>query len=325
MYKIAVFDTSIRSLNLGDQIIMDAVYRELNDIFSNSFLINIPSHLYSDLRTMFSTSKLVDKFFVGGTNILTPRMHRYRQWKVTLIDSFLIKNKSILFGTGWNSYSQRTSPYTRFLLNRLLSRKYIHSVRDSYTRERLMEIGIMNVLNTGCPTTWSLTPDHCLEIPVKKARHVVTTITDYRKDYERDRFMLSKLLDLYETVTLWIQGSNDYEYLQELNIHSDRLYLIQPKLHKYDEFLKNNDVDFVGTRLHAGIRAMQFKKRTVIIGVDNRAKEMGADLNLNVLNREEIEDLEVMLIKEFQTKVTLPIREINEWKNQFKIDVVKSD
>ena len=68
-----------------------------------------------------------------------------------------------------------------FLLKILLSKTYLHSVRDEYTKDMLERIGIKNVINTGCPTMWSLTEEHCKQIPIKKSNSVVFTITDYNK------------------------------------------------------------------------------------------------------------------------------------------------
>src|ERR1700709_2545839 len=42
--KIAVLDTSVTSMNLGDQIIMDATRGILNELFPNAFYVNLPTH-----------------------------------------------------------------------------------------------------------------------------------------------------------------------------------------------------------------------------------------------------------------------------------------
>ena len=48
------------------------------------------------------------------------------------------------------------------------------------TKKRLNSIGIENVLNTACPTMWSLTPSRQLEISSKRSKNVVTS--RYRQD-----------------------------------------------------------------------------------------------------------------------------------------------
>ena len=56
---------------------------------------------------------------------------------------------------------------------------------------------------------------------------------------------------------------------------------MSPTLEAFDNLLESEiDLDYIGTRLHAGIRAIQKKRRSIIIGVDNRALEMQKTLIL---------------------------------------------
>ena len=86
---------------------------------------------------------------------------------------------------------------------------------------------------------------------------------------------------------------------------------------EYDKLLRNHDVDFVGSRLHGGIRALNFKRRSLIIGVDNRALEINKDTNLPFIDRSRIEDIEKWVNRSFETEINLPYDNINEWKAQF--------
>ena len=43
-------------------------------------------------------------------------------------------------------------------------KKYIHSVRDSFSEQMLNSMGITNVINTGCPTMWGITKELCQDI-----------------------------------------------------------------------------------------------------------------------------------------------------------------
>ena len=56
----------------------------------------------------------------------------------------------------------------------------------------------IKAINTGCPTTWTLTPEHCCEIPIKKADNVVFTLTDYNQDTKNDPLLIELLLDNYK-------------------------------------------------------------------------------------------------------------------------------
>src|SRR5699024_9456661 len=112
----------------------------------------------------------------------------------------------------------------------------------------------------------------------------------------RDSFMLNTLKKQYESVFIWLQGSNDFNYFNSFdNDIKEGIQIIPANLSLYNNFLDTHDCDFVGTRLHAGIRAMQKKKRTIILSVDNRAREMGRDFNLNVLDRKNIQELEAFI------------------------------
>lgn len=318
--NIAVLDTSIASQNIGDEIIMDAVYKELNDIFNQERFFKLPTHEIISKSGLALIRK--SKFGVlGGSNILSSYMNEYKQWKIYIPHTFFIKHKIVTMGVGWRDYQHDPNLYTKILLRKILNSKYLHSVRDSYTEERLKGIGFKNVINTACPTLWQLTMEHCKKIPHSKAKNVVFTLTDYNKDFEKDKIFISKLIDNYEEVYYWIQGVNDLEYLQSFNQSLiNKIKIIPPRLASYDDFLDNINCDYIGTRLHGGIRALQKKKRTIIIGIDNRALEKKKDFNLTVLNRENILDIEELISQDFVTSINLPLNNIEKWRNQFKND-----
>jgi polysaccharide pyruvyl transferase WcaK-like protein len=163
---------------------------------------------------------------------------------------------------------------------------------------------------------WKLTKDHCKEIPKTKAKDVITTLTDYDKNPVADQQMLNILSKKYRKVFLWLQGVNDFNYAHLLNLPTN-LELVNPNLEDYDALLETQDIDYVGTRLHAGIRAMQKKKRSIILAVDHRALEKKKDFNLVVLDRHDIHLLEGMLDDSFKTDIHLPLENIQAWKNQF--------
>lgn len=93
--------------------------------------------------------------------------------------------------------------------------------------------------------------------------------------------------------------------------------MISPNLDSYDSYLSQNECDYIGTRLHGGIRAIQKKKRALIIGVDNRAEEKKSDFNLNVVSRGDWNGLNSFISGRFPTKINIPVAAINLWKEQF--------
>lgn len=314
--NIGIFEPAIGTANMGDYIIADSINRELLEIFPYDFKIFFPSH---EKISLISYKKIVKmKFtFVGGSNLLSSNMNKRNQWKINLIDALFIKN-AILFGVGWWQYQNKPNFYTKMLLKRVLKSDYIHSVRDSFTEKQLLSIGITNVINTACPTTWTLTENHCKLIPKKKSDSVVFTLTDYMKDKVYDNKLIEILEKNYNNIYFWIQGSEDLVYLKSIS-SNEKIKLIAPSLAEYDKVLMNSEgIDYIGTRLHAGIRALQKKVRTIIIAIDNRATEKSKDINLKIIQRNNIEEkLDSLINEEFETKIKLPLEKINKWKAQF--------
>lgn len=316
MERIMIFDPSLVSENMGDRIIMDYCTEIISEIFDDCFIASVPTHDIIGERT-YIYSKLAKYRIVCGTNLINNRMNRRRQWRISLLDSFHINNLCLM-GVGWWQYEdKKPNFYTRKLLSNLLGRNCLHSVRDEYTKFKLQEIGFSNVINTACPTMWKLTPDHCMEIPTQKAERVITTLTDYKRDPIQDKTLLEILLKRYKECYLWIQSYDDYEYLKTLNV-TGSIHIIPPSLRHYDKALHSGQFDYVGTRLHAGIRALNNKVRTIIVAVDNRATEIAKDTKLNVVDRKDIGViLEALICSGFNTMIKLPTENIEKWKRQF--------
>jgi polysaccharide pyruvyl transferase WcaK-like protein len=314
MKNISVFDTTISNYNLGNQIIMESVYKHLMNIFPFYFFFKLPS-MEIDAHTI-KYIKESDFVFFGGTNSLTSRMEKYKQWGISLKNYREIRNV-ILIGMGWWQYqTEKTSLYTKFLLKHVLSKKFIHSVRDSYTETKLKAVGFDNVINTGCPTLWGLTADHCKNINQSKSEEVILTFTDYNHNVERDKIIFETVRNNYSKIYIWLQGKGDYDYIIK-NV-SNKIKLINPRVASYNKILASQKVDYVGTRLHAGIRALQYGKRSIIIGIDNRGIEMAKDFNIPLLSADKIHGLDAMINSKFETIINLPSDNIKLWKDQFK-------
>lgn len=316
--SIIRFDTSLGTENLGDYIIMHYCNKILDELFPAHQSLHISTHLMPTIEQEASVKQTKYKF-VCGTNLLTSNIEHH--WRWILPDGVRRKKNYqnvILLGVGWGEYQERCTDYSRMIYKTMLNPSLVHSVRDQYTLEKLQQAGFKNVINTGCPTTWALTPEFCQAIPTKKSKDVVATITDYRRDAEKDNEMLAILSRNYEHVYLWLQGEHDEEYLQSLNV-PENLTTIPASLEAYEEILKKGGVDYVGTRLHAGIHALNHKIRSVIIAVDNRATEMGRDVKLPVIQRSEVaEMLEKKINSEFVTEIQIKKENIELFKVQFR-------
>lgn len=314
--KITLFDTSVCTENLGDYIIMDAVQDHLNGIFPDAMILNTATHERISKPT-YLLVKNSDLSFVGGTNLLSSNMNTYNQWKINFIDSIFL-NDIVLMGVGWWQYQKNANFYTRQLLNSVLHNDVLHSVRDSYTEQMLLKAGFNNVINTACATMWCLDKEHCSKIPKLKANKVVSTLTDYNKDPKNDLAFIQMLAKNYAEVFIWPQGSGDLSYITELGLHK-MASILPPKLKAYNQLLESEtSIDFVGTRLHAGVRALQNGKRTIILGIDNRAFEKEKDFNITVCGRGRLDDLDKLIRNELDTEIKLPVENIKKWKNQFQ-------
>ena len=312
--RITVLDTSIGTRNLGDEIIVDAVRRHLGELFPNALSMSVATHDYMG-RNSRKIVKSSDLAFASGTNLLTSRMWFRAPWKVGILDALAINNV-VLFGCGWYQYQRMTEPYSKWLLTTVLSKNHIHSVRDGYSKTKLEALGVKRVLNTGCPTLWQISPELCAALPVEKSREVVTTINTFFKNPDLDRKMLEILSRHYDKVHIWIQTDTDWDYAKGL---SDNLEFVAPSLAAYDRLLEQHDsLDYVGNRLHGGIRALQKGRRAVIVEVDNRATEMGRDFDLPTVARADFDRLETMIKGPLPIAVKLPTDEIAEWKGQFR-------
>lgn len=314
MRAVTLLDTAVASTNLGDQIIMEAVRAELADLLRDTFIYSVASHEWMGRKSR-GLVKRSEIAIAGGTNLLSSRMWIRSVWKLSPRDAMQVHNV-VLMGCGWYQFQRAPDPYTRWLLRRVLSGRHQHSVRDGYTLKRLAGIGITNVVNTGCPTLWTLTPKYCEGLPRNKGKQVVTTLNTYISDVEADRRLLQMLRQHYETVHLWVQTQSDYAYARDL----DRdLEFIAPSLRAYDDLLESRaELDYVGNRLHGGIRALQKGRRAIIVEIDNRAREMGRDFALPTVERTNFERLDAMIAGPLAIEVQPPHDVIARWKSGLK-------
>lgn len=313
MKRIVLIDTWVNTQNLGNQVIMDAIQREMKSMFPHDLIYSVPALEY--VKAGKKLLREADMVFLGGANLLSANMRQTSEWCLRLSDAIWLR-EVVLFGVGWWQYqAQDPDLYSRVLLHRVLHRERDHSVRDSYTADRLIAMGIPAAV-TGCPTIWSLTPEHCAQIPEGKSDDAVMTFTSYNQRPSWDKLLFESVSANYETVYLWPQQFQDYEYAKRIG--ADRLVFLDPNLDSLDDVLSAR-VDYVGTRLHAGIRALQQKRRAIIIGVDNRANEMASDFGLPVIARENTaSELAPRITGAWPTTVDLAPDVVAEWKLQFQ-------
>lgn len=313
-YKdFGILNPSIASTNLGDLIIHDSVYKNLIELFPNDMFTSFPTQIISSFDAKLKMSKK-ELLFVGGTNLLTSNLDKVDQWRVDQSYKKFLNNRVVLFGCGWWQYQEIPNHYTKNIYSKVLNKSVLHSVRDEYSKNQLNSIGIDNVVNTTCPTLWGLNKEKCKLVTEVKSENVVTTLTFYNKSIQDDSMLFKILSKNYNKVFLWIQGMNDLEYYNSLNLELSNVVLISPNLESYDMLLEKGNLDYIGTRLHAGVRALQKNIRTLILAVDNRAIEIGKDVNLNVIKREDVSDVNSFINSNYTTNIKLPKKNIDAWK-----------
>jgi Polysaccharide pyruvyl transferase len=318
MPRICLFDPSITSRegaptgNLGDLIIRQAVVRELTATLPGWDWFSIPTQLPLTADE-FERAVESDLLVIGGTNLLSSHMQQYRQWQIGPEEAMRLK-RVVLMGAGWWQYQDAPDPYTQSVLRGALSPRLPQSVRDGYTARKLHLLGFRNVINTGCPTMWGLTPDVLRAAPTTKADDVLLMLTDYNKNRPVDRQLLDLLFSQYKRVYFWPQGSGDARYLGEF---AKPLIMLDRSLEALEQLLQQKDpIDCIGTRLHGGVRCMERGRRTVILGIDNRAAEIAADTGLAVIPRNELETLRGWIAGSGPVELTIPTDAVSRWKQE---------
>jgi polysaccharide pyruvyl transferase WcaK-like protein len=307
--KIVVhIDPAIGSTNLGDQIISEALARHIKLMFPEARIINIASRDIG--KWAKSVINVADIVFFGGSNALSANpVFGYRQFAMGFMQYLGLSNITLM-GVGWWQYQYSFGPLAHAFYKKILCKDVIHSVRDEYTLTKLKDLGFESVLNTACPTMWSL---DSFEDDVSD--DVVVTLTDYHRNIERDIALIKNALEKFNQVFFWPQGTLDCQYLQTFSsaIDFNRIQILDPNLQALDNILKSG-ASYVGTRLHAGIRALQFRRPSFIIPIDNRAVEIAKMENLILVNPE-LENVKVGENFSF-SHTTKP--EVQQFLTQFK-------
>lgn len=320
--NILLLSPAIATGNRGDEIIMEAIQQELNYIIDTHFTFTLPTHTSSfhwyqvlrnssALRT-YSECKL--KFACGSNLLIKDMLTHYPQWNINIFNYQPFKG-TILVGVGASAH-EYTNWYTKLLYKKMLNPDYIHSVRDERTRKYVESLGL-KALNTGCATMWMLTSEFCKTIPTKKSSRVVFTLTPNSTHHSEDQLLIDTLVKNYQEINFWVQGRKDMEYLKTFTNIND-INIVKPTLQDYTTLLKTSDLDYVGTRLHAGIYAMRHRHRSIIIVVDERAREINKSNNLVCLEYDKLSsELESLINSEFKTEIQLDVDAIHTWKAQF--------
>lgn len=328
MIKIGLLDPSLwdnkgnRSPNTGDIIIYDAVIKVLDNIFSEYDLIRVSTHTNPNGKLLKGLSSC-DIQIIGGTNLLSSNIQEYNQWKFerSFLNKIFYPVKNIItLGVGWWQYQEAPTATTTKYYKETLSDNYVHSVRDNYTKEKLAGMGINNVINTTCPTLWDLSGKE-VNRKSEESKNCVFTLTDYYTSIENDSNLIQVLLNNFsEYLYFFAQGSGDIKYLKSLDIYKTNQHRFKfiNTLTEYNTILEDGDIVYIGTRLHAGARALQKNVDALVLQVDNRAREISMDTNFPSIERNDLITLQSWLNgDEIFPKMKIDIDSIQKWMGQF--------
>jgi len=285
---VHLLDTAIASDNVGDEIIVEACRTELAPLLKEAYVTTSSSHdgLGPLSRSLMASADVV---FMLGTNALSQRRSRFRQsshWPITRDDFSVLKGKVVLVGVGASRSYTSLQPRQRRFLRGLLSPRHVHSLRDE-SALKIVEAAGHRGLNTTCPTLWrwrGAQPN----LSHEAAGEVCFTLTQHKPDAVQDGKMIDILRSRYQRLWFWPQQPRDLGYLDSLR-GLDEIHVVAPNLAAYDTLLSRK-VDVIGTRLHGTIRGLGHGCRSIVIGIDNRAKEIAAHTGLEVIDRSVLED-----------------------------------
>ncbi|MDX1973249.1 MAG: polysaccharide pyruvyl transferase family protein [Candidatus Sumerlaeia bacterium] len=326
MSSIFLFDPSIRETpekpnkNLGDLIIFDAIAREFDFLLSGNQVVRYSTQVELPWGAVWKNRRAACSL-ICGTNLLSSVLDKSTPWKLTPFQSRFVQ-PSCLIGVGWWSDQGEPTPEAVSFFKRVLSKRLVHSVRDEMTASRLRAMGFANVENTSCPTLWGLDGKTEADFAGPNRSTVLTMVSVWRKMPEEDRRLLAMLKKHYARVVVWPQGHKDLEYLAELGVEG--VERLEYSMEALEAFIRSNpEAEYLGYRLHGGIRCMQRGLRTLIIEVDNRAREIGRDTGLPTVERTDFARMQRWMEQGEAFRIRLNRAAIERVKNQFQVFAAK--
>ena len=317
--RLLIFDVSIDTDNLGDGILMHYGNKIIHEMLKgiDCDVVRIPTHKIpsnDDLKVISEADSRV----VVGTNLLCNDVAKYNLWK--LPEDVSAYQDTVGMALGMNKYGD-ISKASVDLYKKIFSVKEVPlSVRDSYTERKLIDAGIQNVINTGCISMWDFTDEKISRISKFKSDNVVFTLTAHRRDHTNDLLLIKMLRKNYEKIYFWPQGDKDLDYLKSMTTcDNNGIFILERTLDSFTNILHKGNIDYVGTRLHGGIYALDNSIRTFIIKVDNRAAEISADSGLPVFDRDMTSNgLEKAINSEYMIDIKVNRENVSAWKTKFQ-------
>ncbi len=309
---IVLVDPGMNSTNVGDQIISEAVNKQFVEPARSAGkeVVSIPMHGGISDASRAAIERASD-VVVSGTNLLSDHMRFRRAWQWDRSDIELTRGKLTAFGVGWWQYQRAGIDPLSAAWLRSLAGGSPWAVRDEYSADRLNRAGV-EAVHASCPTLWNC---EYQTMPGGNAR-VVVTLTDYNQERSADQHLVSTINAMFDDVLFWPQGPGDRAYILSLSGTTES-QILPPTLEGFDNALKQSSTAYVGLRLHGGIRAMQFGVPSLILSVDNRAREIAKSVGLVAPSRHAIGQVADLLRSESTHRLRLPSAAIEGWRSRW--------
>ena len=217
-----------------------------------------------------------DSLIIGGANVFGEVFSKARSsvWHPSLLGQIKRRCQAILpLGVGWWSYQRGPSFFTKSYYRSIFDLNQYMGARDTYTLKKLQLMGFDNAYLTGCPSMYSQA-SFSTSIP----KTALLTLTNYRQNPLRDAKLISTILNHFDDIVFFPQGSSDLSYLKKLQIEFSipeyRFQYIDRSFSALNTFIANTDFMHVGTRLHMGMHCLGKNRPSLCLSIDNRAAEM---------------------------------------------------
>ncbi len=313
---ISIIKSSNNSENIGDDIIFELGKKYIQQKFNKDYLFYTSQKMPSDLISL-KYQKQSDIQLLYGTNAITtkyrPSFMRIFGVKFGFWKSRKIKGKVVLMGVGSDG-GKRFSFLQKKLYKKLLSKTELHSVRDEHSKIILNKIGFNNVINTSCPTTWALKP-FVSKTPNSKSK-IILSFSLFNDDPEFVKKLCKEALLKYDKTYVWIQTYGEISKFNEIVGNLNGLEIINPNIFSLKEIASQNNVFYIGTRLHAGIFNLNHQNPSVIIQIDQRAKGINEASGIPIVKYNK--KLSIIDIEKYfsdSTKIKLANKYVKEFIN----------
>ncbi|TFF16784.1 MULTISPECIES: polysaccharide pyruvyl transferase family protein [Cellulosimicrobium] len=310
---IVVVDPGAASTNVGDQIISEAVDAELvtplREQGHEVELVPMHGRLTTAHRAALRHARSV---IACGTNLLSDHMRFRRAWHWPADDVDLCRGRLTFLGVGWWQYQRAGIDPVSAAWLRSLAGDVPWAVRDEYSLARLRRARVPAV-HTSCPTLWGVEKQ---TLPSDE-RRVVVTFTDYSQDPLADRRLVHALAERFDELLFWPQGPGDREYVD--GVRGGTGTMLGPRLEDFDAVLDEPGTAYVGLRLHGGIRAMQRGVPTLVLSIDNRAREIARSVGLRAPSRNAARRYREDLRSGEVVRIDVPRDAVDSWRARWGI------